>query len=599
MDYAFLLSEMQPAEMASEETNEMTSEMTTANPWQVDSVQAFVCLKCPECTFDTKKGEHFRDHALENHPLSFVLFGKTLKEEGDFNQTKSADQLSSVLDFHLDTIGIKQELSEGNTEKPSVYKNSHKCSICKATFPQRYLLKNHINQVHFDINELPEGNDEKSSVGNNAHMCSICNQICPNQYTLKNHINQVHLDIRPYACTECDLKFKVRNHLKRHFNRKHSEVDPGLNPGNVKKDKEYVDSTVKQEYNDDSYYEYGDYTDQNVAAYCEPSLEEWKNYEYIDGSAGNDLAQKPKKKKPKVPGRKIDPEIRKKYTKIVHEGNKLFECNECKKTYVKPNSVRIHISSVHEGNRPMCTMCAKTFCHKNALQKHMTEVHEKKIVARCDKCDKAFRQKSALKEHVSRVHEGNKFICSFCGLELTSKTGLRQHMETIHEGKRPHLCTVCGADFSQQQHLKRHIESVHEKKQHDCTMCDKSFFDKSYLKKHIKLKHIGITLEERKPHLCIECGLRFTLRSNLRKHQRTVHEKSSACSCDRCGSNFASKENLNAHIKAVHEGIKPKSRERKPNNKHLNNYSVDPVTGNPSAILRLDRHLNAPHLKLN
>ena len=525
---------MQPAEMTSEETNEMTSEMTTANPWQVDSVQAFVCLKCPECTFDTKKGEHFRDHALENHPLSFVLFGKTLKEEGDFDQTKSADQLSSVLDFHLDTIGIKQELSEGNSEKP-------------------------------------------------------------NQYTLKNHINQVHLDIRPYACTECDLMFKVRNHLKRHFGRKHPEVDSDLNPGNLKKDK---DSAVKQEYNDDSYYDYGDYIDQNVAAYCEPNLEEWKNYD-IDGSAENELAQEPKKKKPKepkVPGRKIGPKIRKKYTKIFHEGNKLFECNECKKTYVKPNSVRIHISSVHEGNRPMCTMCAKTFCHKNALQKHMTEVHEKKIVARCDKCDKAFRQKSALKEHVSRVHEGRKLICSFCGLELTSKSGLRQHMETIHEGKRPHLCTICGADFSQQQHLKRHIESVHEKKQHDCTMCDKSFFDRGYLKKHIKLKHIGITLEERKPHLCVECGLRFTLRSNLRKHQKTVHEKSSACSCDRCGSNFASKENLKAHIRAVHEGIKPKSRERKPNNKHLNNYSVDPVTGNPSAILRLDRHLNAPHL---
>merc|ERR1712051_485314 len=80
--------------------------------------------------------------------------------------------ISSVLDFHLDTIGIKQELSEGNTEKPSVYKSSHKCSICKATFPQRYLLKNHVNQVHFDINE---GNEEKI-VGNNEHMCSICNQ---------------------------------------------------------------------------------------------------------------------------------------------------------------------------------------------------------------------------------------------------------------------------------------------------------------------------------------------------------------------------------------------------------------------------------------
>ena len=132
--------------MTTEDTNEMTSEVTTVNPWQVDSVQAFVCLKCPECTFDAKKGEIFRDHALENHPLSFVLFGKTLNEEGDFGPS-----LNASIDFTLDTNGIKQEF----------------------------------------------------------------------------------------------------------FDRKHPELDPGLNPGNVKKDKKYVDSTVKQEYNDFSYFEHG------------------------------------------------------------------------------------------------------------------------------------------------------------------------------------------------------------------------------------------------------------------------------------------------------------------------------------------------------
>ena len=39
-------------------------DMALPNPWHVDSVQAFLYLKCPECTFDTKKGDTFRDHAL-------------------------------------------------------------------------------------------------------------------------------------------------------------------------------------------------------------------------------------------------------------------------------------------------------------------------------------------------------------------------------------------------------------------------------------------------------------------------------------------------------------------------------------------------------
>ena len=52
-----------------------------SNPWQVDSIQDFSCLKCPECGYNTKQETFFQDHAVENHPLSFVLFGKMCNEE--------------------------------------------------------------------------------------------------------------------------------------------------------------------------------------------------------------------------------------------------------------------------------------------------------------------------------------------------------------------------------------------------------------------------------------------------------------------------------------------------------------------------------------
>ncbi len=55
------------------------------NPWQVDSLQYFLYLKCPECTFDTQKEEIFEEHALENHPLSFVFFGETFVKEEKFD----------------------------------------------------------------------------------------------------------------------------------------------------------------------------------------------------------------------------------------------------------------------------------------------------------------------------------------------------------------------------------------------------------------------------------------------------------------------------------------------------------------------------------
>ena len=53
------------------------------NPWFVESLEAFSFFKCPECKFDTQGEYFFQVHATENHPLSFVFFGKT---KWDFDQ---------------------------------------------------------------------------------------------------------------------------------------------------------------------------------------------------------------------------------------------------------------------------------------------------------------------------------------------------------------------------------------------------------------------------------------------------------------------------------------------------------------------------------
>ena len=236
---------------------------------------------------------------------------------------------------------------------------------------------------------------------------------------------------------------------------------------------------------DNTNYEPEDNLDQDIADFLEPNLVEM-DYEYIDYSAENETAQERKERKPKIPkiaqktkekksktqGRKIDPEIRKKYSPIFHEGNKVFKCNECEKTYATAEYARIHISSEHEGNKPMCTICAKTFSHINVLQKHIIEVHEKKTAAKCDKCDKIFTQKHALKRHI----------------------------ESVHEGKRPHLCTICGSSFAENKKLQLHIAAVHKKeKPFSCHLCGIRFARKDKLNVHIQAVHEGIKQKPRRP----------------------------------------------------------------------------------------------------
>ena len=55
------------------------------NPWKVESIYDFSCLKCPECNFYNKEETFFKEHAIGNHPLSFVLFGKRCEEKFDEN----------------------------------------------------------------------------------------------------------------------------------------------------------------------------------------------------------------------------------------------------------------------------------------------------------------------------------------------------------------------------------------------------------------------------------------------------------------------------------------------------------------------------------
>ena len=72
--------------------------MMEINPWEVESIQAFYFLKCPECAFDTKEENYFQDHAVENHPLSSVLFNGKSQVSLSFSSVKTSFTLK---DFQI------------------------------------------------------------------------------------------------------------------------------------------------------------------------------------------------------------------------------------------------------------------------------------------------------------------------------------------------------------------------------------------------------------------------------------------------------------------------------------------------------------------
>ena len=65
------------------------------NPWQVDSIEAFSCFKCPQCTFYCREEIYFQNHAMADHPLSSVLFGKF--EENNFQSEEESNVNEALL----------------------------------------------------------------------------------------------------------------------------------------------------------------------------------------------------------------------------------------------------------------------------------------------------------------------------------------------------------------------------------------------------------------------------------------------------------------------------------------------------------------------
>ena len=149
--------------------------MTQKNPWEVESIQEFYFLRCPECEFDTKEENSFEKHSKENHPLSFVFFDKhsvndifnqdviKIEPMSDFYNKKENFSDEKLLDteflpLHYPEISLTEK-PEDSSMKRKIRKN-HKgkklfsCSICNSSFTRTKSLKKHIETVHNTMNKV-------------------------------------------------------------------------------------------------------------------------------------------------------------------------------------------------------------------------------------------------------------------------------------------------------------------------------------------------------------------------------------------------------------------------------------------------------------
>ena len=219
------------------------------NPWRVDSIQEFSCLKCPECDYFNKKESYFKDHAISNHPLSSVLFDKT--------KPKSESEVAVKVEMpdcvnHVTVEDIKKEPSDLDSfaKDPLDFcgTNTHQEEHCMSlktgnelpndkdvSNPKLKPVKQKRKQSHLEIrNDCDEfvafdNEDKVPRITENQSKKRKRKQIIAarNEFALDEDIQgpvsikSDSFENKQIACTLCDYKtddrVKFRNHLGSHF----------------------------------------------------------------------------------------------------------------------------------------------------------------------------------------------------------------------------------------------------------------------------------------------------------------------------------------------------------------------------------------------
>ena len=562
--------------------------MNEFNPWDVDSIEAFACLKCPECDFDTKGEDDFQNHANENHPLSCVFFGLKPKIK-----RLGKDRIENFVESSF----IKPKIKRLKLEKSK---------ICEDNFPLKTEFHDseiNSNEMEYDQTEIETDQIDYESVHENDS---------------SNYLEESNVD------TIEDLGKNVYDNEKEHV----QTVDEA-------EKSEEINKEIKCSICSTSFSCKGNLKEHLVTVHDNTVAEEKKSYNCKNCGKEYD-----------------DKRELKMHTLFVHEGKKLYQCSICNAQFIAMKGTWNHLISAHGMNnllnlKPLavikmnlieviekslkCKICGEKCENKKELEVHVLSVHERKTIFRCTICKYYNIEAKKLKPHIVHVHKEmdvsnyklkdliemklvleieNSPTCDQCGDKFDDKNELKGHILLVHQGKKLYRCSICSFVTTGIASVKNHLISIHEKedllnskpkeildtnlvheienppnfeqsdnkiksdveiiiekyldinpdvefegkKSYGCNICKTYFSSKSDLVSHIQLVHNEKMVNEKPSEFEAEVHEDQNEHNNTldTKHAPSVHEGKKSHKCPICSKSFSEVDLMKSHIGTAH-----------------------------------------------
>lgn len=368
-----------------------------------------------------QKGGQYRKGPIRL--VSIRLLGSWKSVESEYNSTKTSERDNSVtahyrnadksinLDLSLNSqnsakavkgnnVSAKVESFSTREKSPQNVDsaNSHKdmtevdvvmenvrntCPFCEKHFDNAKKVERHVRYVH-----------------RKPYQCNKCKRTCYTPRALEEH-KRIHRPDYFFECQICNVKYKSREGLTRHYIRAHSDHESRFvceHCGRSYKLKIDLAHHIKRTHA----------PQLQICRFCGKEVKDVKGHEWRH---------------------------QKRNREIKYE----YPCHLCRKKFHHRSRLDRHLMRHEKGFK--CEKCGKEYTGSRELMSHKRFKHGRTNISTCILCQKTFRSVSNYYQHVL-THAGIRpYKCDICEEDFTQRSSLLRHRRT-HPGPLPPLSST-------------------------------------------------------------------------------------------------------------------------------------------------------------